>query len=182
MYLPTGFIGDRRQLFSPTTTPHASRTAPPCLNWSEVRELHAAGIEFGSHTVNHPVLYELGWGDIRRELAESRDRLEQELGGSVNAFAYPFRFPAADRDFVVRFGDLLREAGYQSNVTTTIGRARQADPPLALPRLPMNRHDDTALLRSKLAGDYDWLSWPQAVKKRLQRRRALSRSDDVISK
>ena len=49
MFLPTAFINPERRRFKERE----------CMTWDEVRECRRGGIEFGSHTVNHPKLYEL---------------------------------------------------------------------------------------------------------------------------
>ncbi len=151
MYLPTAFIGRNPLEFK----------ARECLTWDEVRELNQAGMEFGSHTVNHPKLYELGESQIRKELAESKAVIEQELGERIYSFAYPYAFPSADRAFVAMFVRLLQETGYESNVTTRIGRVRADDDAFTLKRLPMNSADDGALFLAKIRGAYDWMNWPQ---------------------
>ncbi len=43
------------------------------LSWPEVREMHAAGIEFGAHTLTHPDLTRVGAVRIAREMRDSRD-------------------------------------------------------------------------------------------------------------
>ena len=159
MYLPTAFIGQQPVQFK----------AHECLTWDEVRELRLAGIEFGSHTVNHPELVRLAWPAVEKELRDSKAEIEQRLGARVTAFAYPYAFPRAQREFVERFRRLLREAGYESCVTTDIGRASAATDPLAIPRLPMNECDDAELLKAKLIGAYDWLAVPQRAVKAVKR-------------
>jgi peptidoglycan/xylan/chitin deacetylase (PgdA/CDA1 family) len=159
MYLPTAFIGDDRRLFK-------SRT---CLTWGEIRELQQTGVEFGSHTVNHPVLYDLSWQEIERELAPSKERIEQELGETIASFAYPYAFPQEDAPFAKTFAGLLRDAGYCNCVTTVIGRAQPDGSPFSLKRLPANDDDDPALLEAKLTGAYDWLSGPQSWSKTARR-------------
>lgn len=171
MYLPTAFIGEPRRRFGPSTLNSQPSTHRPCLTWTEARELHRAGIEFGSHTVTHPKLMELDWRDIERELCDSKEEIENRLGCAVNSFAYPFAFPPADRDFVVRFSELLGKAGYQTNVTTRIGRVRSGDDPFRLKRLPVNQDDDQALLAAKLDGAYEWLGGFQSWSKKLRRNR-----------
>lgn len=158
VYLPTAFIGGQRRRFR----------GRECLCWQEVRELRARGFHFGSHTVHHPQLHGLPWDCIARELAESRAQLEQELQLDVLDFAYPFAFPQQDRDFAPRFMELLQSAGYQSSVTTIIGRARPGDSPLCLRRLPVNGCDDTRFLDAKLVGAYDWLRCAQTAVKRVK--------------
>ena len=155
MYLPTGFIGDERQSFQ----------SRECLTWSEVSELHSAGIEFGSHTVTHPKLIGMDWPGVEEELWESRSIIENRLGASVNSFAYPYAFPKAKRDFVPRFRQTLQKTGYRSCATTEVGRQRPADDLLSLKRLPVNDEDDVPLFRAKVEGAYDWLATPQTAAK-----------------
>jgi peptidoglycan/xylan/chitin deacetylase (PgdA/CDA1 family) len=158
MYLPTAFIGEKTLTFKERE----------CLTWGEVRELNRAGMEFGSHTVNHPKLYELDAAQIRRELAESKAVIERELGEGIVSFAYPYAFPSADRAFVEMFTGLLRETGYESNVTTRIGRVRAEDDAFTLKRLPVNSADDGALFLAKMRGAYDWMNWPQDTFKKVK--------------
>ena len=159
MYLPTAFIGENRQKFK----------SRECLSWPEIRELTTEGIEFGSHTVNHPKLTELAWAEIEMELRDSRVNIEQHLGRSAPSFAYPYAFPRKAGEFAVRFREILAQSGYESCATTTIGRARTSDDRLQIPRLPVNSGDDRALLNAKLNGAYDWLATPQQVLKNFKR-------------
>lgn len=163
VYLPTGFIGENRRSFK----------NKECLTWQEVRALRSHGIEFGSHTVNHPVLYEQTWSEIENELSASKQQIEQALGGEITSFAYPYAFPQHDRRFTERFAQLLRRQGYQSSVTTIIGRAAPGDDCFCLKRLPVNGADDVDFFAAKLAGAYDWLarpqSWFKAVRYRMGR-------------
>jgi peptidoglycan/xylan/chitin deacetylase (PgdA/CDA1 family) len=160
MYLPAAFIGGERRSFK----------SRECLTWAEAKELHRAGIEFGSHTVHHPELVDLPWPDIQAEIADSKTQIENQLGAPVKAFAYPYAFPQTRRDFVDRFKDMLMAGGYETCVTTQIGRHRPGADPLQIKRLPVNSGDDDRLFQAKLAGGYDWLAWPQAMIKKIKRR------------
>jgi len=151
VFLPTAFIGHERRDFK----------GRACLTWGEVREAQKSGIEFGSHTVNHPKLYELDLPRLRAELKESKTTIENELGQPVRSFAYPYAFPSADRAFVKVLVETLKETGYDCGVTTKIGLAGKNDDLFTLKRLPMNSADDEALFLAKLAGAYGWLAWPQ---------------------
>jgi peptidoglycan/xylan/chitin deacetylase (PgdA/CDA1 family) len=166
VFLPTAFIGRERRSFN----------GRECMTWDEVRASQSAGIEFGSHTVNHPRLYELDLPRLQVELQESKRMMEHELGRPVRTFAYPYAFPSADRMFVRAFVAALKAAGYACNVTTKIGLAEKNDDPFTLRRLPVNSDDDQALFLAKLAGAYDWLAWPQesfkAMKGIFSRRRS----------
>lgn len=158
MFLPTAYIGSTRGSFK----------GVECMTWNETRELRKAGIEFGSHTVTHPKLVELNWGDVERELRDSKMEMESQLSTRVTTFAYPFAFPQAKPSFVQKFGDALVESGYRCCLTTEVGRARPGDNVYRLKRLPVNTEDDINLFRAKLEGGYDWLALPQAMVKRVK--------------
>lgn len=59
------------------------------LTWGQVRELDAAGVEIGAHTITHPALSRVGAGRLRHEIAGSKERIEQELGHAISSFCYP---------------------------------------------------------------------------------------------
>jgi peptidoglycan/xylan/chitin deacetylase (PgdA/CDA1 family) len=125
-------------------------------------------MEFGSHTVNHPKLVELGWTEIERELRDSKVQLEQQLGEGITTFAYPYAFPQEEADFARELRRRLLEIGYCCCASTEIGRVRAGDDPFRLKRLPANSRDDRGLFRAKLEGGYDWLGWPQAAMKKFK--------------
>jgi peptidoglycan/xylan/chitin deacetylase (PgdA/CDA1 family) len=60
------------------------------LPWPEVRELAAAGVEIGSHTVSHARLTSLPADALEEELTASKRRIEEELGGPCRRLAYPY--------------------------------------------------------------------------------------------
>lgn len=143
-------------------------TGRECLTTREIMELTEKGIEFGSHTVNHPQLKDLAKSDIIHELADSKDVIENITGSKVSLFSYPYRFPEEDTEFISNLGPLLIEQGYSAGVTTVIGLSRPSDNPLFLKRLPLNNCDDRQLLQAKLEGAYDWLHKGQLTYKKLR--------------
>ena len=56
----------------------------------QILEMHNAGWEVGSHSMNHLDLTKLEPDAMRYEIVESRETLEEELGVPVLTFAYPF--------------------------------------------------------------------------------------------
>lgn len=60
------------------------------LGWGQMREMSAAGVEFGSHGASHRDLRHLDDAELDRELRGSKQVLEQGLGGPVTVFSYPF--------------------------------------------------------------------------------------------
>ncbi len=158
MFLPTAYICNDRRSFNGIS----------CLNWKEVRELDAAGIEFGSHTVTHPKLKDLSVTEIEREVRESKQEMEDQIGSKVRCFSYPFAFPELRRSFVANLRDALCRSGYEFGVSTIIGTTDHTDDPLFMRRLPVNTADDRRLLRAKLEGGYNWLHRIQRWKKTLR--------------
>ena len=57
---------------------------------AEIREMSAAGIEFGSHTVSHADLTRSSAEELRCELMDSKKTLEDLLGKRIVSLAYPY--------------------------------------------------------------------------------------------
>ena len=76
------------------------------MNWDELREHAARGIAIGSHAVSHPHLTKLSGDELRRELTESKQEIEERLGRSCDDLAYPY----GEHDERVRAA--ARAAGY----------------------------------------------------------------------
>ena len=113
----------------------AGSTLPSDLMMSEeqVRRLHRNGIEIGAHTVNHPILARLDDDTARREIAESKARLESITGSAVTSFAYPNGGPGAD--YTRRDVALAREAGFDLAVSTAWGAATASRDAFQIPRI-----------------------------------------------
>jgi peptidoglycan/xylan/chitin deacetylase (PgdA/CDA1 family) len=167
VYLPTGFVSEEAKLFR----------GKRCLTWDEVRELRRNGIHFGSHTINHPKLYELSWREIQIESTISKERIQQELQQEITSFAYPYAFPQEDECFTQRLRHVLRKAGYRNCATTMIGRAEAESDSFYLRRLPINSCDDKILFAAKLGGAYDWLGHIQRASRVLKRGASGRRTD-----
>ena len=156
VFLPTASIGESPIQFK----------GKDCMTWPQVRELHRNGIQFGSHTVNHPQLRTLSIQAIDNELLQSKRTIEDKLGCPVTSFAYPYAFPQTDSDFKAQLKNSLRRAGYDHGVCTNIGRANRKSEPLFLERLPVNSGDDMLFFAAKLNGAYDWIAKVQYLSKR----------------
>lgn len=161
VFLPTAYISNTPKQFKGIN----------CLTWSEIRELHAAGLEFGSHTVTHPQLRTLRMSDVGKEVRQSKDDIQEKLGTHIQSFSYPYAFPETDLPFKAELRSVLKAAGYQIGVTTIIGTADHMSDPFFLERLPINSFDDRRFFLAKLAGGYNWLHTPQRLFKLLKHRR-----------
>lgn len=58
-------------------------------SWAELREMHAQGLDIGSHSVTHPILSDLGHEELLHELSYSRQRINEEIGIDPHGICYP---------------------------------------------------------------------------------------------
>jgi peptidoglycan/xylan/chitin deacetylase (PgdA/CDA1 family) len=97
-------------------------TRPPeefsAMDWETVRRLSREGVEFGAHTVTHPILSRVDDARVRSELEGSVAAVRDATGVEVRSFAYP---NGRDRDFDARSILALRELGVRAAVTTEYG-------------------------------------------------------------
>jgi peptidoglycan/xylan/chitin deacetylase (PgdA/CDA1 family) len=59
------------------------------MTWDMIREMSAAGMDFGAHTVTHPILANLTAEEQGMEVCESRLRLEKQLDRPITSLSYP---------------------------------------------------------------------------------------------
>ncbi|MGH8915050.1 MAG: polysaccharide deacetylase family protein, partial [Acidimicrobiia bacterium] len=59
------------------------------MSWDHAREMGDSGMTLGGHTRSHPILSRMSPADARRDIAEGLQRMKEELGRDVVAFAYP---------------------------------------------------------------------------------------------
>jgi len=109
----------------------------PCMGLREIFNWVAHGHESGGHTLNHVHLTQVDEDEARKQIALSKQNLENILGQSVVSFAYPY----GNENGQIR--DLVSEAGYHFAVTTRRGRARQDDSLHGLPRYSIRRNDSS---------------------------------------
>jgi glycosyltransferase involved in cell wall biosynthesis/peptidoglycan/xylan/chitin deacetylase (PgdA/CDA1 family) len=84
------------------------------LNWDDVREMDKYGTTIGAHSVNHTCLRDVGEAQCSLEIYQSKRRLEEELGHSINYFAYPYGAP---HDYTRTTIKIVAEAGFRNAFT-----------------------------------------------------------------
>ena len=151
VFLPTDYVG--RSNDWETHGPPAQH-----LGWEHVREMSRAGIEFGSHTASHLDPRSADVDTIRRELVDSKRRIEDEIGLEVVSFAYPYGF------FRPEMPQLLAEAGYRlAFLAGTYGINRPDTSPYALHRTPIWGRDRLAQFAGKVRGWYWWRHYTMSL-------------------
>jgi peptidoglycan/xylan/chitin deacetylase (PgdA/CDA1 family)/SAM-dependent methyltransferase/CTP:molybdopterin cytidylyltransferase MocA len=140
LFVPTGHVG------TAAVWDAAHGDPAPLLDWNELRMLKHCDVTLASHSVTHRPLTVLEPEAVVRELAESRFRLEQELGEPVTGIAYPYG----------AFDQPLREAaqavGYEFGFTCFDGMIAAHADPLALFRREVKGGIDLAQFAALIEG------------------------------
>jgi peptidoglycan/xylan/chitin deacetylase (PgdA/CDA1 family) len=126
--------GERRQeilarLFNGDSDPALRDSVDQMMNWDQIGEMSRNGIDFGAHTVTHPLLPYEADKTVERELLESKATLEAKLGKQVRAFAYP------NGDWDERVRKFVQQASYSCAFTTRAGWYCEGDDPYTIRRI-----------------------------------------------
>lgn len=126
-FIPTGFLG-----------------RADYMTWANLKELAAAGMEIGGHTIGHVDLTTTTGAMRDRELVQSRQDLESNLRVAVRALAYPGGAFNLDAEAAAA------RAGYLVAVTTRPGAVHERGKIMALPRVRISGTDTLAAFRWKI--------------------------------
>jgi hypothetical protein len=121
------------------------------MGWEQVLQLAGTGgrLTVGSHAHSHQDLSKLDSQSQHRELALSKQILEQRLGREVPAIAYPFGWPGT---YTQATKTLAREAGYRLAFASRTGVNHSGTlEPFEINRLGVGSGDSPAMLRARTA-------------------------------
>jgi peptidoglycan/xylan/chitin deacetylase (PgdA/CDA1 family) len=122
--------------------PHDSDSLLP-MTWSMLKEMLAKGMTIGSHSCSHARLANERADVLARETAESRARLERQLGVPVTHFAYP------NGSFNPAAVDAVAESGYRFGYTACAHRDAR-HPFLTIPRVLLSERSSV-----DIAGEFE---------------------------
>jgi len=94
------------------TTGRAGRSGS--VSWSQVREMASGGMRIGSHGVSHRFLTRLPREELKTELSDSKNAIEDEVGEAVDSLSVP------GGRYSTRVLGAAREAGYELIFTSDI--------------------------------------------------------------
>jgi peptidoglycan/xylan/chitin deacetylase (PgdA/CDA1 family) len=126
VFVTTGWIDD---VETRCTVPPPDRM----LTWRQVAEAASAGMEIGGHSHSHPELDHLPLPDLRRQVRECKELLEDRIGEAVATFAYPYGYSDA------RVRRETRAAGYAGACVVGNALATAHCDPYAVRRLTIRR-------------------------------------------
>jgi peptidoglycan/xylan/chitin deacetylase (PgdA/CDA1 family) len=102
------------------------------LTWDQIRALRQHDIEFGSHTVTHPILSQCAPDRVSRELEDSKKTIEEHLQEECSLFAYP---SGRKCDITSSVVSAVSKAGYSCGLTIISGANHAPFNPFLLRRI-----------------------------------------------
>jgi peptidoglycan/xylan/chitin deacetylase (PgdA/CDA1 family) len=135
-FVTTGFLGKCFPTFAGNF---------PIMSVPELRELVRTEHEVGAHTVSHQKLTKLAPETARKEVVDSKQRLEDLLGSRVVSFAYP----KGDHNQTIK--ELVSAVGLKLAVTIQEGLVHMMPDWLALPRISIHPSLGLVPFRAKLS-------------------------------
>lgn len=132
-YITVGFLGKRG-----------------FMSRQQARELAQTGFEIGCHSLTHPYLTDLNEPELRREIVDAKDQLEEITGILVRHYSCP---GGRWDERVVR---IARQAGFESLATSEIGLNNTATNRHALARIAVTREITLAEFQGLCAGSGLW--------------------------
>jgi len=157
----------------PCTIFVVTETLGKAANWEDIGETHgnekvmtldhvrtvsSALVRFGAHTMTHPVLTSLDEQAARKEIFESRVRLQELVGREIPLFSFPYG--ASNHRLVC----LCREAGYERVFTTLPAPVRAHE--FVVGRTPVEPTESKLEFHLKLFGAYRWVAFASSLKAR----------------
>ncbi|MFN0071220.1 MAG: polysaccharide deacetylase family protein [Chloroflexota bacterium] len=119
------------------------------MSGDEIKDILAAGLEIGSHTLNHaslPALRRSNLGAFFSEIVVSKRQIEDLVGQPINLFAYPNG--AVDAPTAAD----IAAAGYRGAASTVPGGWQSSSLRYYLRRLPASSGESPATILARLNG------------------------------
>jgi peptidoglycan/xylan/chitin deacetylase (PgdA/CDA1 family) len=114
------------------------------ITWEMVKEMHQAGMEFGSHSYRHSDLTSRDVDFLVYEILGSKEAIEERIGEPVRFFSYPSgRYDA----FTVK---VVASANFWGAVTTQWGAEQSYQERFEMPRIRVRGNDTVEDLAEKL--------------------------------
>ena len=115
----------------------------------QIKKWISSGMTIGSHSLNHVKLADLSKSKMKKEIIESKLKLEEEFKVKVNHFCYPYG------SFNDTAEELVKIAGYESAVTVSRGVENNSPNLFRLTRVFITHRTYPHLLLLKLFSSYE---------------------------
>lgn len=98
------------ELISQCSMPDELRDTPLFINWEQIKEMSRNGMHIGSHTLSHTILSHLSSEEQKKEITQSKERIETFIKKEVTSIAYPVGGKTA---FTQTTQNISKEANYK---------------------------------------------------------------------
>jgi peptidoglycan/xylan/chitin deacetylase (PgdA/CDA1 family) len=125
----------------------------PLMDGQRLVEMHAAGFEIGSHSMNHARLTALSEGDAWEDISRSRMLLEILLNSPVRSFSYPY---GQVNETLKR---VVADAGFTIACSVFSGPATFGLDPYNIRRITVRSNTGIMGFRARLSRQYEYYRW-----------------------
>lgn len=126
---------------------------PNLLNPKQIKEMHSAGFEIGSHTMSHLYLPNESQRNAWYEIAKSKEELETLLGSEVLSFCYPY---GAVNE---QLKQMVKEVGYKIGCGVYTGPPRFGQDIFDVRRITIPHGTDTFKFALKLLTPFEYYEY-----------------------
>ncbi len=130
---------------------------PGYVTWSQLREMVAAGMEIGSHSLTHPFVDRLDAAGLRHEFGVSKRQIEDRLGLAVHAASLPRGWEPP------HMRDVLGALGYRVFCTSRVAWWHPGNEPLTMPRIAVRQGMPIDVFAAIANAERRALWWLQSV-------------------
>lgn len=133
------------------------------MDLEEIKELYGSGlIEIGGHTTTHLDMPLIEREKLKKDLEESRDKIEKITGKKPVSFAYPW----GRNNETCR--EVVEEVGYKFAVSTESGSSCFSDDLFEIVRVGIYSKDDIKKFEQKISGNYPFMRENRARMKKFR--------------
>jgi peptidoglycan/xylan/chitin deacetylase (PgdA/CDA1 family)/glycosyltransferase involved in cell wall biosynthesis len=120
------------------------------LSREEILEMKKCGIEFGSHTLTHPDLTKIPLEAAKKEIFESKKRIEEIIPDEVITLAYPYG------KLNQNLKEIVKQAGYKFGIATDSGSAAMDENWFEIRRIILFPKTGKRNFKRKVSGHYNF--------------------------
>ncbi len=115
------------------------------MTWSDLKKIEDV-FEIGGHTITHPILTNISMDEARKEIVNSKVRLEEKLGHPIVSFSYP------NGNYNQSLMNIVEESGFNNALTYKKGNNISSTNKYALLRRGINYNDNLDIFKAKIGG------------------------------
>jgi peptidoglycan/xylan/chitin deacetylase (PgdA/CDA1 family) len=159
VYINTGWIADAKIDRKSSQKQLGHYENENFLTWEEVKTLHTNGWSVGSHGVNHLNFTQLNNDVVIKELRQSKQHIENNLGVECNDFAYTWGIHNKS------LRKMAKDIGYKFALAAHHSSLNPNDNKYALPRINIENGYSIKDFANIIYGKWDFMCRIQQIKR-----------------